>query len=151
MDMAVGETSTPAGWGERGCDDSARRWNDWARFAAAPPALPAGHYLDRAYLDPAGYPERRARAEYTAQPLIRAVIEDPELEEQFTCDPIAFFGPDREAFAADCVAEVLPTTALLAPDGRWVEYGGPDCRRWFNAYLDALPPETMVVRVLCHS
>ncbi|MFF5013744.1 hypothetical protein [Streptomyces sp. NPDC001165] len=137
---------------EAAADEAAWRWNDWARFAAGhPPALPAGPYLDRAYLDPVGYPEERARAEYAAQPLIRAFREDPELRERFPYDPIGFFGPDREAFVADCVSRVLPTPALLTLDGRWVEYGGPDYRREFNACLDALPPETMVVRVLYHS
>ncbi|MFF7975280.1 hypothetical protein [Streptomyces sp. NPDC007905] len=133
-------------------DEAARRWDGWVRFAAGhPPALPVGPYLDRAYLDPVGYPEQRARAEYASQPLIRAVLEDPELADRFPYDPIGYFGPDREAFVADRVAEVLPTPALLTLDGRWVEYGGPDYRREFNAYLDALPPETMVVRVLYHS
>ncbi|WP_317447569.1 hypothetical protein [Streptomyces collinus] len=132
--------------------EAARRWDEWARFAAGhPPALAAGPYLDRAYLDPVGYPEERARAEYAAQPLIRAFMEDPELEDQFPYDPIGYFGPYREAFMADRVAEALPTPALLTLDGRWVEYSGPDYRREFNTYLNALPPETMVVRVLYHS
>ncbi|MEU1401466.1 hypothetical protein ABZ471_03720 [Streptomyces sp. NPDC005728] len=132
--------------------EAAGRWDDWSRFAAGhPPALPAGHYLDRAYLDPVGYPEQRARAEYAAQPLIRAMSEDPELRERFPYDPIAFFGPDRDEFVADCVSRVLPTPALLTLDGRWIEEGGPEYRRLFNTYLDSLPPETMVVRVLYHS
>ncbi|WP_424861796.1 hypothetical protein [Streptomyces sp. MMS24-I29] len=132
-------------------DEAARWWDRWTRFAAGhPSALPVGHYLDRAYLDPVGYPEQRARAEYAAQPLIRAVIENPELEERFTDDPVGYFGPDRETFVADCASQVLPTPALLTLDGRWVEAGGPEYRRWFASYLDALPNETMVVRVLYH-
>ncbi len=99
---------------------------------------PPGPYLDRAYLDPVGYPERRARAEYASQPLIRAILEDPELADRFPYDPIRHFGPDREAYSADCAADVLPTPALLTLDGRWVECGGPDYRREFNAYPDAL-------------
>jgi hypothetical protein len=46
---------------------------------------------------------------------------------------------------------VLPTMAMLTLGGRWVEYGGPGYRQWFNAYLQDLPADTMVVRVLYHS
>ncbi|MGW3498620.1 hypothetical protein [Streptomyces sp. NPDC001020] len=137
---------------EAAAQEAALRWDEWARFAAGhPPALPAAHYLDRVYLDPVGYPEERARADHWDQPLIRAILEDPELEERFTDDPVLFFGPDREAFVAAHAAQVLPTPALLTLDGRWLEDGGPAYRRWFNTYLDALPPETMLVRVLYHS
>ncbi|MEU6464109.1 hypothetical protein [Streptomyces sp. NPDC046976] len=83
--------------------------------------------------------------------MIRAILDDPELAERFTDDPIRFFGPDREAFVTERAAQVLPTPALLTLDGHWREDGGPAYRRWFNTYLDTLPPETMVVRVLYHS
>lgn len=49
------------------------------------------------------------------------------------------------------VTAVLPTPALLTLDGRWVEGGGPEYERMFNACLDGLPGDTMVVRVLYHS
>ncbi|MEU4040042.1 hypothetical protein [Streptomyces collinus] len=60
-------------------------------------------------------------------------------------------GPVKAKVNSGITARVLPTSALLTLDGRWIESGGPDYRREFNAYLDALPPEAMVVRVLYHS
>lgn len=104
--------------------EAARRWDDWRRFEAR-------HTGPKAVL--------------------RAIAEDPELEERFTHIPYDWFGRDREAYIAERVDDVLPTTALLTLDGRWVEYGGPDYREWFNTYLDGLRADTMVVRVLFHS
>jgi hypothetical protein len=104
--------------------EAARQWDDWRRFA-----------------------ESHAGPES----VLRAVAEDPELEERFTDDPYALFGADRGAFVAARAADVLPTMAMLTLGGRWVEYGGPGYRQWFNAYLQDLPADTMVVRVLYHS
>lgn len=104
--------------------EAADRWDDWRRFA-----------------------DRHAGSES----VLRAVAEDPELKERFSGDPYARFGGSREAYIADHVAEVLPTPAMLTLGGRWVEYGGPYYRQWFNAYLQDLPADTMVVRVLYHS
>ncbi|WP_031487568.1 hypothetical protein [Streptomyces bicolor] len=104
--------------------EAADRWDDWRRFA-----------------------DRHAGPES----VLRAVAEDPELKERFTDDPYARFGASREAYIAEHVAEVLPTPAVLTLGGRWVEYGGPGYRQWFNAYLQDLPADTMVVRVLYHA
>ncbi|MDC0772942.1 hypothetical protein [Streptomyces sp. HD] len=105
--------------------EAARRWDDWRRFA-----------------------DRHAGG---SESVLRAVAEDPELRERFTRDPYAWFGADRAAYVAEQAAEVLPTPAMLTLGGRWVEYGGPGYRQWFNAYLQDLPADTMVVRVLYHS
>ncbi|MFE5816503.1 hypothetical protein ACFQ6S_24305 [Streptomyces sp. NPDC056479] len=104
--------------------EAARRWDDWRRFA-----------------------DRHTGPES----VLRAIAKDPELEERFTHDPYNWFGRDREAYIAERVADVLPTPAMLTLAGRWVEYGGPGYRQWFNAYLQDLPADTMVVRVLYHS
>ncbi|MFJ7078431.1 hypothetical protein [Streptomyces sp. NPDC098781] len=104
--------------------EAARRGDDWQRFEAR-------------HTGP--------------QSALRAISRDPELEERFTRDPYNSFGRDREAYIAERVADVLPTTALLTLDGRWVEYGGPGYRQWFTAYLLDLPADTMVVRVLYRS
>ncbi|MEU3421783.1 hypothetical protein AB0F39_25025 [Streptomyces murinus] len=61
--------------------------------------------------------------------MIRAILDDPELEERFTDDPTRFSGSDRETFVTDRAAQVLPTPALLTLDGHWHEDGGPPYRR----------------------
>ncbi|QIQ03611.1 hypothetical protein [Streptomyces liangshanensis] len=85
------------------------------------------------------------------QPLIQTIESDPTLEERFTSNPALHFNEDQETYAARHAAAVLLTPTLLTLDGRWLEDGGPDHARMFNTYLDALPGETMVVRVLYHS
>ncbi|MDK0523997.1 hypothetical protein [Streptomyces sp. ML-6] len=59
-----------------------------------------------------------------------------------------YFGEKLETFAAERVAEVLPTPTLLTLDGRRIESGGPECLRMLNEYLETLLADTMVVRVL---
>jgi hypothetical protein len=73
--------------------EAACLWDDWGRFAAGhPAALPFDHFAERTRLDPAGYPEGRAWQEFAAQPLLRALAEDAELEDRFTDNPFAYFG-----------------------------------------------------------
>ncbi|MET9479064.1 hypothetical protein [Streptomyces sp. NPDC006638] len=43
---------------------------------------------------------------------------------------------------------MLPLPVLLTLDGWWAEGGGPDHERMFNAYLDDLPGDATVVRVI---
>ncbi|MEU2024093.1 hypothetical protein ABZ565_18335 [Streptomyces sp. NPDC016469] len=124
-------------------------WTAYRAFADRfPPALPFHHFAERARTPEPG---EAAVAAFRAQPLIRAIEADPALEERFTSDPVLHFDEDRDAYVARRVAAVLPTPALLTPDGRWVEGGGPDYERMFNACLDALPGDAMVVRVLYHA
>ncbi|MFD9225756.1 hypothetical protein ACFWDI_38420 [Streptomyces sp. NPDC060064] len=137
------------GSGRRG---SARRWHEWQEFAATyPPSLPLGHFWQKAFLDPAGYPERQALEDFKGQPVIRALYADPELRDRLGDDPVAWHGDDLAAFVELQVADALPTVALLTLDGRWIEGGTHAYRRSINAYLDALPADAMVVRVLYHS
>ena len=65
-------------------------------------------------------------------------------------DPVAHLGDDLDALAREATDEAQPTHALLTLDGRWLAIGGAEGRRYFNAYLDALPADACVVRVLCH-
>ncbi|MFF8716507.1 hypothetical protein ACF07T_34510 [Streptomyces sp. NPDC015184] len=137
-------------------DEAAARarvlWKEYQEFATCyPPALPYGFFATRAHTDPVTYPRERVVEEFTDQPLIRALVETPDLGDRFASDPVAYFGEDLETFVAQRVAEVLPTPTLLTLDGRWIESGGPEYLRMFNEYLESLPADTMVVRVLYHS
>lgn len=84
------------------------------------------------------------------QPAIVALLEDPDLEDLVGGDPVAHLGDDLDALVREATDEALPTHALLTLDGRWLAIGGAEGRRYFNAYLDALPADACVVRVLCH-
>ncbi|MEU9326464.1 hypothetical protein AB0D91_22070 [Streptomyces canus] len=134
----------------------ARRAGDtWTAYRAFseryPPALPFHHFAERARtLDPELAREAAVTA-FREQPLIRAIESDPALEERFGSDPVYHFDEDLETYVSRHVAAVLPTPALLTLGGRWEEGGGPDYERMFNSYLDGLPADTMVVRVLYHS
>ncbi|MFC8078992.1 hypothetical protein ACFUN8_26065 [Streptomyces sp. NPDC057307] len=131
---------------------AAETWTAYRDFADRyPPALPFHHFAERAGTPDAGDAREAAVAAFLEQPLIRAIEADPALEERFTSDPALHFDEALETYVARQVAAVLPTPALLTLDGRWVEGGGPDYERMFNACLDGLPGDTMVVRVLYHS
>ncbi|MFF9017512.1 hypothetical protein ACF09C_31710 [Streptomyces sp. NPDC014870] len=124
--------------------EAADAWDAWQAFASTfPPSLPYAHF--------ARMPEARAVEAFEAQPVIRAVRLDPGREERFGFDPVAWFGEDRPDFAARAAADVLPTFALLTVDGRWVEGSSHAHHVRFNAYLDGLPDDTVLVRVLYHS
>lgn len=138
------------------CAAEARRatgnWTAYQSFAGRyPPALPFHHFAERAGTLDSGHARDAAVAAFREQPLIRAIEADPALEERFTSDPALHFDEDLESYVARHVAAVLPTPALLTLDGRWVEGGGPEYERMFNACLNGLPGDTMVVRVLYHS
>lgn len=128
--------------------EARRRSDDWRAYqlfaARHPPALPFHRFE-------ADLGREAAVAAFREQPLIRAIDADPALEERFTGDPAAHLDDDLETYVARHVAAVLPTPALLTLDGRWVEAGGPEYDRAFNAHLDGLPADTMVVRVLYHA
>ncbi|MEU9011480.1 hypothetical protein AB0D12_17195 [Streptomyces sp. NPDC048479] len=133
-------------------EDAARRRHEWQEFAAAyPPSLPLGHFWQKAFLDPAGYPERQALEDFGDQPVIRALRAESELHDRLGDDPVAVYGDDLAAFVELKTADVLPTWALLTLDGRCFEGGTHACRRSLDACLDALPADAMVVRVLYHS
>ncbi|MER8090085.1 hypothetical protein ABTZ57_34605 [Streptomyces sp. NPDC094048] len=131
---------------------AASTWTAYHAFADRyPPALPFHHFAERARTLEPEHAREAAVATFREQPLIQAIEADPALEERFTSDPALRLDEDLETYVTRHVAAVLPTLALLTLDRRWVEGGGPDCERMFNACLDGLPGDTMVVRVLYHS
>ncbi|MFF5787490.1 hypothetical protein ACFY8P_21300 [Streptomyces sp. NPDC012693] len=90
-------------------------------------------------------------AHFGAQPLIRALKQDPALEERFGWDPVPWFGEDRAALVERAEAAVLPTFALLTLDGRWLDGSSHPANVRFNAYIDGLPDSALLVRVMYHS
>ncbi|MFE3138081.1 hypothetical protein [Streptomyces scopuliridis] len=131
---------------------AASTWTAYRAFADGyPPALRFHHFEERARTLEPEHAREAAVAAFREQPLIQAIAADPALEERFTSDPALHMDEDLETYVTRHVAAVLPTPALLTLDGRWVEGGGPDYERMFNACLDGLPGDTMVVRVLYHS
>lgn len=59
-------------------------------------------------------------------------------------------GDDLAAYVEERASAVLPTNALLTLDSPWHGIAGLELRRYFNAYLDELPADAIVARVLYH-
>ncbi|MFF0479457.1 hypothetical protein [Streptomyces sp. NPDC004284] len=136
----------------RAAEEAAGQWQAWQAFAALhPPCLPYAHFRQKAHDEPGTYPVERALEDFESQPAMRAVQDDPALEERFGWDPQGWFGVDRAFFVERAAQDVLPSVALLTVDGRWAEGGSHAYNVHFNAYVDSLPDETILVRLLYHS
>ncbi|MER7540833.1 hypothetical protein ABTX77_39635 [Streptomyces sp. NPDC097704] len=135
----------------RAAEAAGRRWDAWRAFSALhPPSLPYSYFRTKTHEDPGAYPEHRVLEDFARQPVIRAVRDDPALDERFGFDPVGWFGEDRDAFVRRDVDAVLPTIALLTLDGRWLSGGSHPDNVYFNEYVDSLPDDTILVRVLYH-
>ncbi|MFK0020200.1 hypothetical protein [Streptomyces sp. NPDC090798] len=128
-----------------------RAFEAWQAFASAyPPARAASDFWGRHFADPEGYPQPQVREDFRTQPVIAALRDHPELRDLVGGDPVARFGDDLETLVREAADDVLSTNAWLTLDGRWLTIAGTERRRYFNEYLDALPPDAYVVRVLYH-
>ena len=131
--------------------EARRAFEAWQDFSAAhPPTRPSGDFRARHFADPEGYPRAQAVEEYRTQPAIVALGSNPELRELIGGDPAAGLTGDVEAYVRAAADVVLPSNGLLTLDGRWWDVANAERRRHFNDYLDALPADTLVVRVLYH-
>ncbi|WP_030939766.1 hypothetical protein [Streptomyces sp. NRRL S-646] len=128
-----------------------RAFEAWQDFSAAyPPALPSSHFWARHFADPEGYPRAQLLEDYRTQPVIVALGNNPDLEELIGGNPVARLTGDVEAYVRSAADKALPSNALLTLDGHWLDVANAERRRHFNDYLDALPADTLVVRVLYH-
>ncbi|MGW2724146.1 hypothetical protein [Streptomyces sp. NPDC001492] len=131
--------------------EARRAFEAWQDFSAAyPPTRPSSHFWARHYADPEGYPRAQLLEDYRTQPAIVALRDSPELRELIGGDPAARLTGDVEAYARAAADEALPSNALLTLDGRWLDVANSERRRYFNDYLDALPDDAYIVRVLYH-
>ncbi|MFF3654439.1 hypothetical protein [Streptomyces olivochromogenes] len=104
----------------------------------------------RHFADPEGYPQTQVLEDFRTQPVIAALLDNPELEDLVGDDPVARFGDDLDTLVREAADDALPTNAWLTLDGRWLTIAGTERRRYFNEYLGALPADAYVVRVLYH-
>jgi hypothetical protein len=127
-----------------------------------PDALPWQAFADN--VSENGYTVQQARAQYHAQPRVKA-LEGTRFGDPFSSiDAIERYQVPEEAFAERARAAAVPGWAVLTTDGRWMERGRMG---WFavsdategstvgyleaaNAYLDALPDSTWLVTVDAH-
>jgi hypothetical protein len=154
------------------------RWQaqqrDFARLVADhPPAHPLAAFLRRHLADPVGYPREQAVADHHAQPLVRALNRQSVWERYPSLglwvlgpesDPITEFTRDLQPDLDTAAAWALAAAALLTLDGQWIEHDRPGpftdvlpdetasiaYARQSTAYLDALDPDCVIVRLLCH-
>ncbi|MFE0509509.1 hypothetical protein [Streptomyces sp. NPDC058964] len=135
----------------RAAAEARRAFETWQEFASGyPPARPMSHFWSRYVADPEHYPQARALEDFRTQPAIAALMERPDLEDLVGGDPVAHLGNDLDTHVRDAANAALPTPALLTLEGHWLSVAGPEGDRHFNDYLDTLPPDAIVVRVLYH-
>lgn len=145
---ALLDLETPRAQAAAGARRAFEAWQDFS--AAYPPTRPSSAFWARHFSDPEGYAQAQAVEDYRTQPAIVALGDNPELRELIGGDPAARLTGDVEAYVRAAADEALPSNALLTLDGRWLDIANAEGRRYFNDYLDALPADTLVVRVLYH-
>ncbi|MFE4823290.1 hypothetical protein ACFRFU_44205 [Streptomyces sp. NPDC056704] len=131
--------------------EARRAFEAWQAFASGyPPARAMSDFRARHFADPEGYPQTQVLEDFRTQPVILALLDHPELGDLVGGDPVAYLGDDLDTLVGEAADDALPTHALLTLDGRWLAIAGNERRRYFNEYLDALPADAYVVRVLYH-
>ncbi|WP_217555758.1 hypothetical protein [Streptomyces sp. GbtcB6] len=135
----------------RAAAEALRTFEAWQEFASAyPPARAFGDFRARHLADPESYSQAQAVEDYRAQPVVAALLDNPELKDVVGGNPIARLGGDLDTLVRHAMDAVLPSHALLTLDGRWLDVANDERRRYFNDYLDVLPADAYAVRVLYH-
>ncbi|MEV7243146.1 hypothetical protein AB0N92_18135 [Streptomyces sp. NPDC093248] len=132
--------------------EARRAFEAWQAFASGyPPVHPSSHFWARHFADPEGYPRMQAVEDYRTQPALVALADLPELKYLVGGDPAARLVGDLGAHVREAADQALTTPALLPHlDGHWLVIAGLERCRYINDYLDAVTPDTIVVRVLYH-
>lgn len=132
--------------------EAARTFREWHEFASHyPPARPLNYFWEKHQAAPQALRGQRVHEDHDSQSVIKALHrERPELRDRVSSCPVDYVGDDLEAFVERQAMDVLSTHALLTLDGEWTYAGTLEGRRHFNTYLEQLPPEALVVRVLYH-
>ncbi|MFF8023330.1 hypothetical protein ACFZDJ_19890 [Streptomyces sp. NPDC007896] len=120
------------------------------RWTSRGPARGTDDFWARYVADPEGYPQTQALEDFRTQPVIAALLDHPALEDLVGGNPVARFGHDLDTLVREVADDALPGHALLTLDGCWLTIAGTERRRYFNEYLDALPADAYVVRVMYH-
>ncbi len=146
-------------------DRAAAEYDRWtALVRGLPEAEPWASFHVRHETEGAAYPVDRARADYRAQPRVKAADASDEFGGRFLGDVIGELGVPRAQYAQHAADQAVPGYAYLGPDGRWE---APGELGWFgmssetgseraayldqmNERLDRLAPETVLVAVDCH-
>jgi len=93
---------------------------------------------------------------YVAQPLMRAVLDDPALHARFGQRAVGDFGVGRERFLRRKACESLARDALLTLDGTWISppsYLDDEYREYaevFSQYIDGLATDAVLVNITYH-
>ncbi|WP_200301905.1 hypothetical protein [Streptomyces adelaidensis] len=129
-------------------------WRAWEELSSGFP--PARSLEDLTAEDPEASDRRPGPAwhRYAAQPLMRAVLGDPVLQSRFGQRAVGDFGVGRELFLRRKSCESLARDALLTLDGKWVSPGSLPYEEYivfFNAHIDGLSPNAVVVNITYHS
>ncbi|MFF7889324.1 hypothetical protein ACH40F_52285 [Streptomyces sp. NPDC020794] len=120
------------------------------RWTSKGPARGTDDFWARYVADPEGYPQTQALEDFRTQPVIAALLDHPALEDLVGGNPVARFGHDLDTLVREAADDALPGHALLTLDGCWLTIAGTERRRYFSEYLDALPADAYVVRVMYH-
>ncbi|MBT1091910.1 hypothetical protein [Streptomyces sp. Tu102] len=129
-------------------------WHAWEELSAG---FPPARSLEDLIAEEPGASDRRpgpAWHRYAAQPLMRAVLEDPVLHARFGQRAVGDFGVGHERFLRRKYLESLARDALLTLDRMWispVSLPHEEYIEFFNTYIDELSPNAVVVNITYHS
>lgn len=136
----------------RAAAEQRRAFEAWQTFSSAhPPSHTSDHFWAKHFADPERYPAAQVIEDYRTQPVIAALINNPELHNLIGGDPLARYVYDIDYLVRNAADSALATQALLTLDGQWLPIRGAEEIRYFNDYLDGLPTNALVVRVKYHS
>ena len=128
------------------------RWREWRELASKySPTMDWGYFWQRSQRLPEQYSTQQARNDYESQPAIRHIRENPNLDNRFGYDPVAYYGQDLSDLVYHSIMTALPTEAILTINGEWVAGWADNYLEFFNSHLDGLPADTYVIRVTFHS
>jgi hypothetical protein len=129
-------------------------WQAWTEFSAAFP--PADTLEDLIAQEPGATLLHAGPAwhRYAAQPVMRAVLDDPALLARFGQRAVGDFAVGRDAFLRRAACGSVTQDALLTLNGEWIAPVSPQDHEFaetVNRYIDTVAPDTVLVNITYHS
>ncbi|MCZ4509186.1 hypothetical protein O3Q52_13425 [Streptomyces sp. ActVer] len=130
--------------------DADALWCEWEGFSSGfPPARSLDDLIaeepEATYLH-AGPAWHR----YAAQPVMRAVLDDPDLQARFGQRAVGDFGVGRDRYVRRKADESLVHDDLLTLDGEWISSDSmphDEYVEFFNTHIDELPLDAVLVNL----
>ncbi|MFF9621871.1 hypothetical protein [Streptomyces griseosporeus] len=129
-------------------------WQAWTEFSAGFP--PADTLEDLIAQEPGATLLHAGPAwhRYAAQPVMRAVLNDPALSARFGQRAVGDFAVGRDAFLRRAACASVAQDALLTLDGEWIAPVSPQDHEFagtVDRYIDTVAPDAVLVNITYHS